>query len=90
MFCFELYRSAGTGLYDNVNDYELTTPTDVFDLHFFRRNPKPFFRLAKSIYPGNFQPSQVHFFIKMLSLKKRLLRVYTQNIDTLESGKHYC
>ena len=81
------FRSEGTGLYDNIEDYELTTPTDVFDLRFFNHNPRPFFRLAKSLYPGNFLPNKVHYFLKLLSIKDKLLRIYTQNIDTLEASK---
>uniref|UniRef100_A0A7M5X5M1 Deacetylase sirtuin-type domain-containing protein n=1 Tax=Clytia hemisphaerica TaxID=252671 RepID=A0A7M5X5M1_9CNID len=79
------FRSEGTGLYDNIEDYELTTPTDVFDLRFFNHNPRPFFRLAKSLYPGNFAPNKVHYFLKLLSVKDKLRRIYTQNIDTLEA-----
>jgi len=36
------------------------------------------------LYPGNFDPTPSHHFIKLLQDKGRLLRHYTQNIDTLE------
>lgn len=45
---------------------------------------KPFYELAKELYPGNFQPTATHYFIKLLNDKNLLLRNYTQNIDALE------
>lgn len=38
----------------------------------------------QEIYPGQFQPSPSHKFIKLIESKGKLLRNYTQNIDTLE------
>lgn len=38
----------------------------------------------QEIYPGQFQPSPCHRFIAMLDKQGKLLRNYTQNIDTLE------
>ena len=73
-----------TGLYDNLAKYELPTPTAVFDLAFFEENPKPFFHLARELYPGNFLPTPTHYFLKLLAEKGILRRVFTQNIDTLE------
>lgn len=35
--------------------------------------------------PGKFEPTKAHFFMKLLQDKDMLLRVYTQNIDSLES-----
>jgi hypothetical protein len=37
------FRSPGTGLYDNLQKYNLPRPTAVFELEYFRRNPKPFY-----------------------------------------------
>lgn len=34
---------------------------------------------------SNFRPSPSHMFIKMLEDQRKLLRNYTQNIDTLEN-----
>jgi NAD-dependent deacetylase sirtuin 2 len=78
------FRTPGTGLYDNLQKFELPNPTAVFDIGFFRENPKPFFTLAKELYPGRFQPTTSHYFIKLLEKKSLLLRHFTQNIDTLE------
>lgn len=51
---------------------------------YFRTNPKPFYMLAKELYPGNFKATKVHHFIRLLHDKGVLLRAFTQNIDTLE------
>jgi len=75
------FRSPGTGLYDNLQKYNLPHPTAVFEIEYvarsdasersvgadqsaviasasssyFRQNPKPFFTLAKELYPGCFK-----------------------------------
>ena len=56
----------------------------MFDIHYFRKDPRPFFKFAKEIYPGQFQPSPCHRFIRCIEKHGKLLRNYTQNIDTLE------
>ncbi|GAM28633.1 hypothetical protein SAMD00019534_118090 [Acytostelium subglobosum LB1] len=78
------FRSPKTGLYHNLAKYNLSHPTDIFDIEFFEENPKPFFTLAKELYPGSYHPTHVHYFIKMMFDNNVLLRNYTQNIDTLE------
>ncbi|XP_077504571.1 sirtuin 1 isoform X1 [Amblyomma americanum] len=62
----------------------LPDPQAMFDIHYFRKDPRPFFKFAKEIYPGQFTPSASHRFIKLLEDNNKLLRNYTQNIDTLE------
>jgi len=79
------FRSPGTGLYDNLEAYNLPFPEAVFDLNFFKSNPKPFCSLAKEIWPGTrYCPTITHAFIKLLEDKGILLRNYTQNIDGME------
>ncbi|XP_044734845.1 NAD-dependent protein deacetylase sirtuin-1 [Chrysoperla carnea] len=63
---------------------DLPDPHAMFDSGYFRQDPRPFFKFAKEIYPGRFSPSASHKFIKALESHGRLLRNYTQNIDTLE------
>ncbi|CAL8299761.1 unnamed protein product [Merluccius merluccius] len=63
---------------------DLPDPQSMFDIEYFRRDPRPFFKFAKEIFPGQFQPSPCHKFISMLDKQGKLLRNYTQNIDTLE------
>ncbi|CAF0901640.1 unnamed protein product [Brachionus calyciflorus] len=63
---------------------DLPDPQSMFDIFYFEHDPRPFFKFAKEIYPGQFKPSLSHMFIKQLEQSGRLLRNYTQNIDTLE------
>lgn len=78
------FRSPASGLYNNLQKYNLPHPEAIFELEYFRENPQPFFKLAKELYPGTFKPTPSHYFVKMLQDKGLLLRHYTQNIDTLE------
>ncbi|KAN0019386.1 hypothetical protein ACTFIU_002594 [Dictyostelium citrinum] len=78
------FRSKG-GVYETIEKkYNLPRPESLFDIHYLRANPMPFFEFAKEIFPGNHKPSPTHSFIKLLDEKGKLLRNYTQNIDTLE------
>jgi NAD-dependent deacetylase sirtuin 1 len=73
------------GLYSRIREiYDLPDPQALFDIHYFKYDPKPFFSFAKELWPGTYQPSKTHLFIKMLETQGKLLRNYTQNIDTLE------
>ena len=78
------FRSPGTGLYDNLQRFNLPDPQAIFTLSYFRRNPQPFITLAKELYPTLFTPSPTHHFLTLLQRKGLLLRCYTQNIDGLE------
>ncbi|XP_045588783.1 NAD-dependent protein deacetylase sirtuin-2 isoform X1 [Procambarus clarkii] len=78
------FRTPGTGLYSNLEKYNLPYPESIFDIEYFKSNPKPFFVLAKELYPGTFNPTPSHWFVRLLHDKGVLLRHYTQNIDTLE------
>merc|ERR1719428_1832435 len=79
------FRTPDTGLYDNLQKYNLPTPTSVFDINFFRQNPNPFHLLAKELYPDNFLPSPTHYFCSLLAKKGKLKRMYSQNIDGIET-----
>jgi len=78
------FRTPGTGLYYNVQKYNLPDPQDVFALRQFRKDPRPFYEVAKSIYPDKYHPTKTHYFIRLLHEHGLLLRDFTQNIDTLE------
>ncbi|KAL0961467.1 hypothetical protein HGRIS_006411 [Hohenbuehelia grisea] len=78
------FRSPGTGLYANLARLNLPFPEAVFEINFFRRNPVPFYTLAKELYPGKFRPTPTHSFIKLLADHSLLHVCFTQNIDTLE------
>lgn len=63
---------------------DLLDPKLVFDIEYFRKNPLPFYQFAKALYPGQYQPTTGHLFIKCIEDHNKLLRNYSQNIDTLE------
>lgn len=78
------FRTPGTGLYSQLEKYQLSDPADIFTIDFFRKNPVPFNLLAKNLFPGNYKPTTAHYFIRLLHEKGLLVRNFTQNIDTLE------
>ncbi|XP_054828625.1 NAD-dependent protein deacetylase sirtuin-3, mitochondrial isoform X2 [Eublepharis macularius] len=78
------FRSPRSGLYDNLQQYNIPYPEAIFELSYFFQNPKPFYMLAKELYPGSYRPNYTHYFLRLLLDKGLLLRLYTQNIDGLE------
>ena len=54
------FRSPGTGLYDNLQRFKLPRPEAMFDIDFFREDPRPFFTLARGLYPGRYRPTRAH------------------------------
>lgn len=78
------FRTAGTGLYYNLQKYNLPYPEAIFDIGFFHENPRPFFEFAKELMPGKYVPNPAHFLPVLFLQKRKLLRMYTQNIDGLE------
>lgn len=78
------FRSPSTGIYDNLEEFNLPSPMAVFDISYFERNPKPFFEVARRLYRPYAKPTTAHYFIRLLAEKGLLLRHYTQNVDQLE------
>jgi len=81
------FRSSGTGIYSMVSKMNLGLPQAecLFDLEYFKDDPEPFYKFIKQLYPKTMvQPSATHRFLADLERKRKLLRVYTQNIDGLE------
>ena len=72
------------GLYSSLSRYNLPSPECIFDIEYFYRNPRPFYDLARRLYPGRHKPTATHHFIQLLHSKGLLLRNWTQNIDMLE------
>nr|KAF6275577.1 sirtuin 3 [Myotis myotis] len=81
------FRSPGTGFYSSFQHCDVPYPEAIFELTFFLHNPRPFFTWAKKMYPGNYRPNVIHYFLRLLQDKGLLLRLYTQNIDGLERGE---
>ena len=80
------FRTPGTGLYDNLQEYDLPYAEAIFDIRYFHRNPAPFYRLCREMWPGSYDPTPAHYFVRLLHDKGVLLRCYTQNIDSLETA----
>jgi hypothetical protein len=75
------------GLYAQIQEkYSLPEPECMFDIEYFRIDPEPFYSFAKELLPREeFKPSFSHHFIRHLEQSGKLLRQFTQNIDTLEA-----
>ena len=82
------FRSPGTGLYDNLQKYDLPSPQSIFELSYFREKPDAFYRLCAELWPDNFAPTPTHHFLKELHDRGVLRRCFTQNIDSLEKMAH--
>ncbi|GMF18964.1 unnamed protein product [Phytophthora lilii] len=67
-------------------DVVLPEPECLFQIDYFREDPAPFFEVVRNAFANSPKPSPTHWFLKMLEGKKKLLRVYTQNIDGLEEA----
>ena len=75
------FRSPGSGIFDNLAHFNLPYPEAIFDIDYFRHKPAPFNAWAKQYFPGvHYHPTIGHYFIRLLDLKGRLLRLYTQVI----------
>jgi NAD-dependent histone deacetylase SIR2 len=80
------FRTPGTGLYSKLDKYNLAQPEEVFSIKLLREKPEIFYTVANDmqLWPGLFAPTPVHHLVKLLVDEGRVLRVCTQNIDTLE------
>jgi NAD-dependent SIR2 family protein deacetylase len=47
------FRTPGTGLYHNLEKYDLAVAEDIFDIDFFHHNPRPFFDYAANFFHHN-------------------------------------
>lgn len=78
------FRSPGTGVYSNLQKYNLPTPEALFHIDYFINKPEAWYDFAQNFDLTKFNPTPTHFFIKMLQDKGILLLNPTQNIDNLE------
>lgn len=79
------FRSPGTGLYDNLKEYDLPQPESIFDIEFFKQKPEAFYRLANEFLDmSKFKATYVHHFCKLLHDQGLVKYYLTQNIDNLE------
>lgn len=45
------FRSPKSGLYDNLQSYNLPFPTLMFTIDYFRMRPRPFYKLIGNLFP---------------------------------------
>ena len=71
------FRSPGTGIYDNLADYQLPNPEKLFDIDYFKEKPEAFYKFMQSFDLTNFCATPTHYFIKMLQDKGVLWKNFT-------------
>lgn len=72
------------GLYKFISkNYDLPYPEAIFDISYFKKNPKPFFSIAEKMLEQHAEPTKCHKFLAWLEENKRISLVITQNIDML-------
>ena len=62
-------------------------PDKVFEINYFRRDPKPFFDFARDFLglESKIEPTFTHFFLSRLEQRGKLKGIVTQNIDALHT-----
>jgi len=78
------FRSPDTGIYANLQKYNLTRPEELFTLDYFLTKPEVFYEFSKEFDLSSYHPTPTHFFIRLLADKGFLSVNLTQNIDNLE------
>ncbi|TNV78482.1 hypothetical protein FGO68_gene12405 [Halteria grandinella] len=79
------FRSPGSGIYANLQKYNLKRPEDLFTISYFLEKPEVFYEFAKEFDLDSFDATPTHFFIRLLQDKSLLSMNITQNIDNLEA-----
>lgn len=78
------FRSPGTGLYSKLEKYNLPYPEAIFEITYYKKNPKAFLTLSKELLTEQYKPTLGHKFIVKLNEEGLLHMNLTQNIDDLE------
>ena len=78
------FRSPGTGIYDNLKEYNLPRPEAIFTLDYFLDKPEPFYKFSQHFDLSSCNATPTHYFVKLLQEKGLLWKCMTQNIDNLE------
>ena len=81
------YRTQGTGLFNNLDKFNVPSPQSIFSIDGFNEDPEKFYKLAserKVLWSRIYKPTPCHYFLRLLAEKGKLLKHFTQNIDSLE------
>lgn len=61
------FRSPGSGIYANLQKYDLPEPESIFELEYFKEKPDAFYDLASDFLDiDKYNPTPTHYFIKLL------------------------
>lgn len=75
------------GLYSLLSkNTDLPYPEAIFDIKYFKKNPKPFFSLAKNMLEQHAKPTNCHKLLAELEKNNQISLVLTQNIDMLHQA----
>lgn len=77
------FRSKG-GLYESLKKKGFPKPEIVFDINLFKDDPTLFYEVGSELDLTDKTPTLTHYFFRLLEKKGILLKLYTQNIDSLE------
>lgn len=59
-------------------------PEYIDSIELFEENPVALLQTIRIFYEKKYKPTKTHWFLRLLDLKGKLHRVYTQNVDSLE------
>jgi len=81
------FRTPGTGLYDNLQSYDLPYPEAIFEIDYFRKHPQPYYSFCHFVKKTGAKEfaTPAHYFVRLLDEKRILHKYFTQNADDLES-----
>ncbi|OON17853.1 transcriptional regulator, Sir2 family, partial [Opisthorchis viverrini] len=82
------FRSSSSGIYDNLEEFNLPHPMAVFSLDYFKTNPKPFFEVARRLYRPHAKVSIVLFVFYALANTDALFRSVTTREDSSSTSLH--
>lgn len=78
------FRSEKTGIYSQLQKYNLPYPEAIFELSYYKQNPIPIYEIFKSHLEHEYKPTINHEFISLLNQNGMLKMNFTQNVDSLE------
>ena len=60
------FRSPSTGVYANLQKYNLPFPEAIFTLDFFRKQPEALYTFCQEFDMDAYKPTPAHYFITLL------------------------
>ena len=82
------FRTPGTGLYSNLQKFNLPYPEAVFEINYFKRNPAPFFMLAKVSFCSLRVLLRTIAWVQCMSVEPACMCISLQLLTHAASGLH--